>query len=163
WQPQPQIKALGIDRFQFPLERIGAAGAMAAGKTGHARQRHREKFSERGDETQETRATIGRFHAKWNRLALRRTRASAAPPGASWSIAPLPAGRPVPEQVLAEEPGAAPAASPPAAWGCRSDWYRRRQARRRPQAAARLRPARRCRSGSAFPSRAAWRRSSDAR
>ena len=44
---QAQVIALGVDRFQFPLERVGTAGAVAAGKTGHARQRHREKFSER--------------------------------------------------------------------------------------------------------------------
>jgi len=36
-QPQPQVKALGVDRFQFPLERVGTADAVAPGKTGHAR------------------------------------------------------------------------------------------------------------------------------
>ncbi len=36
-QPQAQIEAFGVDRFQFPFERIGTAGAVAPGKTGHAR------------------------------------------------------------------------------------------------------------------------------
>ena len=36
-QPQAQVKTLGVDGFQFPFERIRPAGAVAPGKTGHAR------------------------------------------------------------------------------------------------------------------------------
>ncbi len=41
-QPQPQIKSLGVDRLDLPRPGIGAADAVAAGKSGHARQRHRQ-------------------------------------------------------------------------------------------------------------------------
>ena len=39
-QAQAQIETLAVDRFDFPGPRIGAADAMAASKSGHARQRH---------------------------------------------------------------------------------------------------------------------------
>ena len=39
-QAQPQIEPLAVDRFDLPGPGIGAACAMAASKSGHARQRH---------------------------------------------------------------------------------------------------------------------------
>ena len=44
-QPHPEVKALGVDRLQFPFERIRPASAVASGKAGHGRQRHQVNFS----------------------------------------------------------------------------------------------------------------------
>ena len=93
-QPQPQVKALGVDRLQFPFERIGAAGAVASGKTGHARQRHRVKLSDkgiqpdRGSGIRRERRDLKTISAK---VELRSGRVIAEPPAAWWSIAPRPA------------------------------------------------------------------------
>src|SRR5664279_3423651 len=68
-QPHPQVEALGVDRFQFPFERIRSAGAVASGKAGHARQRHRVNFSKtlRGARfaTDRYGATLAPIAQKW--------------------------------------------------------------------------------------------------
>ena len=39
-QPESQVEALGVNGFDFPAPRIGAGEALAASKSGHARQSH---------------------------------------------------------------------------------------------------------------------------
>ena len=93
-QPQPQVKALGVDRLQFPFEGIGATGAMASGKTGHARQRHHVKLSDKGIQPDRgSRIRRERRDLKTNsaKVELRSGRVIAEPPAAWWSIAPRPA------------------------------------------------------------------------
>ena len=47
-QAQPQIQSLGVDRFELPGPAIGAVDAVATRKAGHARERHRDLYPNRG-------------------------------------------------------------------------------------------------------------------
>src|SRR6201999_3319682 len=70
-QPQAQVKTLGVDRFQFPFERVRPACPVASGEAGHARQRHGVKVSGKtkrvSDSQGRTRArTIRPFQEMWS-------------------------------------------------------------------------------------------------